>query len=278
MPSRTVPEMESPMIAYSAGPEVRAQKRTDSIALGRICGIMFGAATQLLFLWTVVQLYLFLRYGGSHVSRQWLWIDSLLSVGFAVPHSVLLVPFVQKWIKNWMPAGLLGCLHCSITCFTLLFMFHYWEIKSTVFWKASGVLEIAILCGFYGSWIALVYSLYLTGLGYQTGLTQWWYWMTKKQPPKREFVERGAYRWMRHPVYMSFLGLIWFTPTMTWDHAVLTLIWTAYIYTGSYFKDKRMIRFVGEPYRDYASRVTGFPIIGAGPLRRIPKVAPAGCD
>jgi len=45
---------------------------------------------------------------------------------------------------------------------------------------------------------------------------------------------------------MSFLGLIWFTTTMTLDHAVLTIIWTAYIYAGSYFKDKRMIHFVGD--------------------------------
>jgi methanethiol S-methyltransferase len=240
-----------------------------TLALCRLSGILFGVATQLLFLWTVVQLFAFLRHGGTHPSPNWLGIDCLLATGFAVPHSVLLVPPIQKWIKSWMPAGLLGCLHCSVTCIALLILFRYWGTHSTTLWKATGFAETAILCGFYGSWIALFYSLYITGMGYQTGFTQWRYWLLQTRPPQREFVERGAYRWMRHPIYMSFLGLIWFTPTMTLDHAVLTLLWTIYIYAGSYFKDKRMMRFVGPPYQEYAMRVTGLPFIGIGPLRRI---------
>lgn len=239
------------------------------LSIGRISGIAFGAGTQLFFLWTVVYLFLFLRYGGTHTSSHWLWGDSLLAIGFAVPHSILLVPAVQKSIKRWLPAGLIGCLHCSVTCVSLLVMFRYWGTTSTTLWKATGVAEFLILCGFYGSWAALFYSLYLTGMGYQTGLTQWWYWLLKKQPPRREFVLRGAYHWMRHPIYMSFLGLIWFTPTMTLDHAVLTGVWTVYIYAGSYFKDKRMIKFLGEEYREYARKVSGLPIIGFGPLLKM---------
>jgi protein-S-isoprenylcysteine O-methyltransferase Ste14 len=68
---------------------------------------------------------------------------------------------------------------------------------------------------------------------------------------------------------MSFLGLIWFTPTMTLDHAVLTAVWTVYIYLGSHAKDQRMLRFVGDQYREYASRISGLPLIGIGPLLRI---------
>lgn len=264
--STSIPSKTS-TVSASLGLVVLGTERTFTKTVGRFCGIAFGVSTQLLFLWTVVQLFTFLRHGGAHSSSHWFWIDVLLSFGFAIPHSLLLAPPIQKRIKVWMPAGLLGCLHCTVTCLTLLFMFHYWGICSTTLWHATGFAEFAILCGFYGSWVALFYSLYITGMLYQTGLTQWWYWLIQQKPPKREFVETGAYRWMRHPIYMSFLGLIWFTPTMTLDHAVLTTIWTAYIYAGSYFKDKRMLRFVGEDYREYAKRVSGLPIIGIGPLR-----------
>ncbi len=246
-----------------------AHHQNATLTFARFCGIAFGIGTQLLFLWTVVQLFLFLRYGGTQSYKHGLFVDCLLSIGFALPHSLLLAPPVQKRIKSWIPNGLLGCVHCSVTCVTLLFLFQNWGVHSTVLWKATGYAESAILFGFFGSWVGLFYSLYITGMGYQTGLTQWWYWMTRQRPPQRVFVKSGAYRWMRHPIYMSFLGLIWFTPTLTLDHAVLTGIWTAYIYAGSYAKDQRMLRFVGAEYREYAARVSGLPFIGFGPLLRI---------
>jgi protein-S-isoprenylcysteine O-methyltransferase Ste14 len=149
-------------------------------------------------------------------------------------------------------------------------MFRLWGKSDIVVWQASGWMEWLILTCFYGSWAALFYSLYLTGLGYQTGLTQWWYWAIKKKTPVRQFVTKGAFRIMRHPVYMSFLGLIWFTPVMTLDHAVLTLVWTLYIYAGSYFKDRRLIRFIGRDYIEYGKKVSGLPGISFGSLRRFP--------
>lgn len=239
----------------------------------RIVGGVFGTATQLLFLYTVFYLFQFLRYGSSTTSERWLAIDLVLAVSFAFPHSMLLAPSVQKRMKAAIPGELLGCVHCIATCISLLVLFHFWGRSGSALWRLTGVPETIMLVGFYGSWCTLLYSICLTGFGYQTGFTQWRYWIQNKPAPKREFVVRGTYRWLRHPVYMSFLGLIWFTPTMTLDHAVLTVVWTIYIYTGSYFKDLRMSRYIGQAYRDYAAQVPGLPIIGFGPLlkMKVPK-------
>lgn len=234
----------------------------------RLVGIAFGIGTQLLFLWTVIFLFLFLRYGGWHEVSTNAWLmDFVLATLFVVPHSILLAPPTSRWLKRFIPSGLHGCIHCITSCLTLLLLFRFWGRIPFELWHATGWSEQAILVGFYGSWVALLYSLYWTGFGYQTGLTQWWYWFKQQPQPKREFVTRGAFRYMRHPVYMSFLGLIWFTPVMTLDHALLTLIWTIYIYAGSYFKDRRLLRFIGQPYYEYGKQVAGLPIIGFGSLR-----------
>ena len=119
------------------------------------------------------------------------------------------------------------------------------------------------------SWAALLYSLSLTGLGYQTGLTHWLYWLRRQRLPRREFEPRGAYRWLRHPVYLSFLGLVWFTPRMTLDHALLTGVWTVYIFVGSYLKDQRLAHYLGERYRAYQRRVAGYPLLPWGPLGKL---------
>lgn len=232
-------------------------------------GLVFGAATQIFFLWTAWHLFLFLRDGAFGRSSFAPWLDALLAFLFIAPHSVLLFPKVQSALRQWLPAAWLGCLHCLATCLSLWLLFRYWTASPTTIWDLHGIARHGMLWAFYGSWIGLLYSLWLTGMGYQTGLTPLWYWLRGQKPPRREFRESGAFRWMRHPVYLSFLGLIWFTPRMTVDHGILTAAWTFYIYLGSYWKDRRMVHYLGDSYRDYASRVTGFPLIGFGPWGRI---------
>ena len=80
---------------------------------------------------------------------------------------------------------------------------------------------------------------------------------------------RGAYHFFRHPVYLSFLGLVWFTPRMTLDHAVLTGIWTVYIFVGSYLKDRRLTYYLGDAYRAYQAKVPGYPLVPFGPLGKV---------
>lgn len=250
---------------------------TDDTAAGRwrrALGITFGLGTQVLFVYTVWHLFWFLRDGGGSPTRGSLAVDALLALQYAVPHSILLLPSTRKFITRYLDRAFYGSLYATLTCLGLLVVFHWWHRSPGVVWQLDGPAATLVRTCFYASWAALFYSLWLTGLGYQTGLTQWWYWLRRQPLPRRDFAERGAYRWLRHPIYLSFLGLIWFTPTMTLDHAVLTGLWTVYIFVGSYLKDERLIFYLGDTYREYASRVSGYPLVGLGPLGRRP--LPAG--
>lgn len=240
-----------------------------TLTLSRASGLAFGAGTQVLFLWTAYQLFLFLR-GPLAVSHHFHPVrDILLALFFAWPHSLLLVPSVQKWLKAYVHPQLMGCLHCVVTCGSLLLLFPLWSVSQGGVWDLNGWSAIVMQFGFYGSWAALLYSLWLSGMGYQTGLLPWLYWARGVKSPRREMNSSGAFRIMRHPVYLSFLGLVWFTPHMTWDHVILTSVWTLYIYVGSYMKDRRLLHYIGQPYREYAQRVPGFPLIGFGVLGKL---------
>jgi len=61
---------------------------------------------------------------------------------------------------------------------------------------------------------------------------------------------------------------VWFTPQMTLDHASLTAIWTAYIFYGSFLKDRRLEHFIGQAYRECQRQVPGYPLVASGPLGR----------
>ena len=100
------------------------------------------------------------------------------------------------------------------------------------------------------------------------GFTEWSHWARRLPLPRRRFAPTGAYRWLRHPVYLSFAGLIWFTPRMTLDHALLTAVWSAYLAIGSYLKDERLAHYMGDEYRRYQEQVPGYPLVPSGPLGR----------
>ncbi|MFM8398657.1 MAG: hypothetical protein ACKOAH_12585, partial [Pirellula sp.] len=94
--------MSQIQVSMESAVSTSVQKR-----LGRIAGIAFGVGTQVLFLWTVIYLFLFLRFGGwreysaNDRSATW-WIDASLATLFVVPHSILRAPMTSKWLKQWM--------------------------------------------------------------------------------------------------------------------------------------------------------------------------------
>ncbi len=235
----------------------------------RITGIAFGLATQALFLGTVYQLVRFLE-GIPIGSRQGrLWIDVLLALQFAVLHSLLLLPSTRRAVTRRLSGAFYGCLFCVVTCTSLFGMFGLWRQSSVSLWHLEGTAAICMQGAFAAAWVGLVYSLHLTGLGYQTGWTPWWDWFRGRPARRRTFQPRSLYRWLRHPVYLSFLGLIWFTPAMTGDRMILALIWTPYIFIGSYLKDERLAFYVGAAYRVYASKVPGYPLMPSPLGRRL---------
>jgi methanethiol S-methyltransferase len=232
----------------------------------RLCGFLFGAAVQVLFITTVPPVFFFLRNDYSVRPKGSLWIDALLAAQFAVPHSLLLLPRVRGFLGRLIPTALLGCLHCLVTCTSLWLLLSLWRGSDVVIWQWPSSLQPVVKWVYLASWGLLFYSLALTGLQYQTGLGPWWHWVQRRPLPPREFRPRGAYRWLRHPVYASFLALVWVTPVITADRAVLMAVWTGYVAIGSYLKDERLIFYLGERYQRYAARVRGFPLVYWGPL------------
>jgi protein-S-isoprenylcysteine O-methyltransferase Ste14 len=205
-----------------------------------------------------------------------LWIDFFLALQFVIVHSLLLYPAVRERLTERIGAPFYGLFFCAVTTAGLALTMACWQTGSAVWWEVTGTPRTLIGAGFYGSWVLLFYSFFLNGIGYQTGWTPWWHWVRRRPIPSRPFNPRGIFRMMRHPSYLAFLGLVWFTPVMTADRAILTAVWTVYVFVGSHLKDRRLLHYIGEPYRRYQETVPGYPGFW-GPLgkaRAVPAVEP----
>ena len=234
----------------------------------RTLGITAGVLTHALFALTFWRLVPFL-WGSAPKMVGGLGIDVFLAAQFGVIHSVLLHRLTRKWLERFIASQFYGLFFCAVTCLQLLPMMAWWHTSPLIVWQFTGIGRIAMLLGFVGSWVLLHYSLWLNGLGYQTGFTPWWNWARGRPQMPRPFRAKSVYRVLRHPTYLAFMGSVWFTPTVTLDRALLIGIWTAYIFVGSWLKDRRLEYFLAAWYRQYEAEVPGYPGMLFGPLGRL---------
>ena len=74
-----------------------------------------------------------------------------------------------------------------------------------------------------------------------------------RQAPR--LVVNGVYRYMRHPLYLFGLLIIWLLPLMTWNILAFNLGATAYILVGIQFEERKLLKEFGQAYADYQRRV-----------------------
>ncbi len=70
-------------------------------------------------------------------------------------------------------------------------------------------------------------------------------------PPSSAFAVRGPYRYVRHPLYLFMLVLIWSTPRLSTDQLLFNVLWTAWMILGTRLEERDLLREFGQTYRQY---------------------------
>jgi protein-S-isoprenylcysteine O-methyltransferase Ste14 len=74
-------------------------------------------------------------------------------------------------------------------------------------------------------------------------------------PPSAPMVVRGPYRWVRHPLYLATLLMIWSYPDLTADRLLFNVLFTAWIVLGAVLEERDLVADYGDGYRNYQRRV-----------------------
>lgn len=104
--------------------------------------------------------------------------------------------------------------------------------------------------------LGVVYGIWQTDAAHFLGLRQWREGHTQQlERPQPRLVISGPYRLVRHPLYFFGLVFIWLTPQMTVNRLALAIVLSAYLYVGTFFEERRLVREFGDAYRQYQQRV-----------------------
>lgn len=66
---------------------------------------------------------------------------------------------------------------------------------------------------------------------------------------------RGAYHFVRHPLYLAIIVLFWSNPDLTADRLLFDGLWTAWIVVGTLLEERDLVSELGDAYRSYRRSV-----------------------
>ncbi len=176
---------------------------------------------------------------------------------FAVQHSGMARPAFKRWLTRYIPAAAERSTYVLLSTVCLALLMAYWAPLGGVIWQISSRWAELSLTGLYlASWALLLYATFLIDHFDLFGLRQVWFELRGKTMPNLSFVTPALYRIVRHPIYLAWLGIVWFTPTMTVSHLVFAVGATLYILVGIKFEEHDLENAHPE-YTQYKQKVPG---------------------
>ena len=103
-----------------------------------------------------------------------------------------------------------------------------------------------------GAAIGLLWAVWQTGALNFLGIRQ--LFAQPSGEKQASLVKNGLYRRVRHPIYFFGLVFIWLTPVMSWNVLALSISFSAYLFIGAIFEERKLLREFGAEYAEYRSR------------------------
>lgn len=183
-----------------------------------------------------------------------LW-DGLLSMLFFVQHSGMVRRSFRDRLSLTIPRHYYPAVYAIASGTALAAVVILWQTSATLLFEIQGPLRwlpraismLAIAGSMWGLWALRT----LDALG-QDSITSR---LGGKQQRPADFVVRGPYVWVRHPLYFFTLVLIWSTPDMTADRLLFNLLWTSWIVVGAHLEETDLVAEFGERYRRFQETV-----------------------
>ena len=180
---------------------------------------------------------------------------TLLSI-FAVQHSVMARPAFKRLWTRIVPEHLERSTYVLFSSLALIAVFAHWEPMGGTVWQIESTTGQAIAYTLFAfGWGLVLYATFLINHFDLFGLRQVWLYFRGKNYTPLTFRVPGAYKLVRHPLYVGWFFAFWATPNMTAAHFFFAAVCSAYILVAIQLEERDLIDSLGKDYEDYRKRV-----------------------
>jgi len=226
---------------------------------------LYGTVSYVTFL--AVFLYAIAFVGGLPVPKtldsgaagplaEALIVNVLLLGVFAVQHSVMARPGFKRWWTRIVPHSVERSTYVLLASLALALLYWQWRPIPGVLWDIEHPTGRVMLYALFGlGWVIVLLATFMINHFDLFVLRQVWLRARGADYTEVQFVTRGFYKFVRHPIMLGFLIAFWATPHMTYGHLLFSIATTAYIFIGIFFEERDLAAAHGRSFENYRSEV-----------------------
>ena len=185
-----------------------------------------------------------------------LMLDTLLCLLFFIQHSIMVRRGFRLRLTRIVRADFHGALYAAASGLFLLLLAGLWQPVGSALWTPPGPIRWAMILLFLaagaGAWWGSKSLGDFDALGVKPALRAFG---SQKPFTATPFTVRGPYRWVRHPLYLFSLVIIWSCPIFTVDRLLHNGLWTIWIIIGAAMEERDLVDCFGQAYRSYQKTV-----------------------
>jgi len=245
-------EKTAAVAAAEKKPEIYMTRKYSEFIIAAL-SYVFGGASLLIFaffLWAGN--FKLVDFGWSEGKT--LIFNAGLSLAFFIQHSVMVRPSFKQRLSKLIPNAQHGALYSIISGLFLFIVVIFWQAAAPL-WEAQGLARLLLRLFFILPIIGFFLAVKSLGFFDPFGIKEIFehYCNANKHPV--EFIVKGPYRLVRHPVYLFVLIMIWSCPYLSADRLLFNIMWSVWIIVGAFLEEKDLISQFGDTYRKYQKSV-----------------------
>lgn len=179
-------------------------------------------------------------------------VNAFLLSLFGLQHSIMARPGFKRWWTRYIPKAMERSTYVLMASAILGFAMWAWQPLPYVLWDLEGsVAGNALFSISVVGWLLVLVSTFNIDHFQLFGLKQVLFFLLRRKIPAPDFVVRGFYHLVRHPLMLGFLIAFWATPKMTLGHLEFAMVMTGYILIALRYEERDLVDELGQAYRDY---------------------------
>ncbi|MCU1382145.1 MAG: putative protein-S-isoprenylcysteine methyltransferase [Acidobacteria bacterium] len=174
-------------------------------------------------------------------------VDAALITLFACHHSLFAREPVKAWLARHVPQALVRSTYVWVASVLLIVVCTAWATVGGELYRTDGVIAITLmvvqLAGLVLTWrgVARIDPLELAGI--------------RPAAESEGLQVTGPYHWVRHPLYLGWLLMVFGTPHMTGDRLTFAAVTTLYLVVAIPWEERSLRGSFGDDYARYMRAV-----------------------